>query len=166
MFSARVRTYVSPLFILLQHLWVFSSCSEQKLLSSCGVWASHCGGFSCCRAQTPRCAGYSSCAHRLSTCSAWAWLSCGMWNLSGLGMEPVSSALARRFLTTGSTGKSFFLKKLILLIYLWLHRVFVGACRIFCCSTPGFSLVVAHRLRSCSLRPYLLQGVWDLSSQW
>ena len=29
----------------------FSSCSEQGLLSSCGAWASHCGGFSCCRAQ-------------------------------------------------------------------------------------------------------------------
>ena len=29
--------------------WAFSSCSEQRLLSSCRVWASHCGGFSCCR---------------------------------------------------------------------------------------------------------------------
>ena len=26
--------------------WAFSSCSEQGLLSSCRVWASHCGGFS------------------------------------------------------------------------------------------------------------------------
>ena len=24
----------------------FSSCGEQGLLSSCSVWASHCGGFS------------------------------------------------------------------------------------------------------------------------
>ena len=23
----------------------FSSCGEQGLLSSCGAWASHCGGF-------------------------------------------------------------------------------------------------------------------------
>ena len=30
---------------------LFSSCSEQGLLSSCGVRASHFGGFSCCRAQ-------------------------------------------------------------------------------------------------------------------
>ena len=27
----------------------FSSCSEQGLLASCRVQASHCGGFSCCR---------------------------------------------------------------------------------------------------------------------
>jgi len=26
---------------------LFSSCSEQGLLSSWGAWASHCGGFSC-----------------------------------------------------------------------------------------------------------------------
>ena len=30
---------------------LFSSCSEQGLLSSCGVRASHFDGFSCCRAQ-------------------------------------------------------------------------------------------------------------------
>ena len=28
----------------------FSSYNEQGLLSSCGVWASHCNGFSCCGA--------------------------------------------------------------------------------------------------------------------
>ena len=31
---------------------------------------------------------------------------CGMWNLPGLGIEPVSSALAGRFLTTEPPGKS------------------------------------------------------------
>ena len=31
--------------------WAFSSCGGQGLLSSCGTRASHCGGFSCCRAQ-------------------------------------------------------------------------------------------------------------------
>ena len=30
---------------------VFSSCGEQGLPSSCGVPASHCGGFSCCGAR-------------------------------------------------------------------------------------------------------------------
>ena len=30
----------------------FSSCGEwRRLLSGCGTWASHCGSFSCCRAQ-------------------------------------------------------------------------------------------------------------------
>ena len=32
-------------------VWAFSSCGQQRLLSSCGVQASHYGGFSCCRAQ-------------------------------------------------------------------------------------------------------------------
>ena len=29
--------------------WAFSSCSKQRLLSNCGVQASHCGGFFCCK---------------------------------------------------------------------------------------------------------------------
>ena len=37
--------------LLLQRL--FSSCGMQGLLSSCGAWASHCGGFSCYRALGP-----------------------------------------------------------------------------------------------------------------
>ena len=31
--------------------WAISNCGEQGLLSSCGVWVSHCDGFSCCRCQ-------------------------------------------------------------------------------------------------------------------
>ena len=47
-------------FIYFMYFWLcwvfiavraFSSCSEWELFSSCGVWPSHCGGFSCCRAQ-------------------------------------------------------------------------------------------------------------------
>ena len=30
---------------------LFSSCREWRLRSSGHGWASHCGGFSCCRAQ-------------------------------------------------------------------------------------------------------------------
>ena len=30
-------------------VWVFSSCANQGLLFSSGMWDSHCGGFSCCR---------------------------------------------------------------------------------------------------------------------
>ena len=48
----------SLLFIYFWLCWVFiavcelfSSCREQELLSSCGVWASHHSGFSCCGAQ-------------------------------------------------------------------------------------------------------------------
>ena len=67
---------------LLQH-GAFSSCGEQGLLSSCGGRASHCSGFSCCRAQALGHTGFSSCStwaqklqlqaleHRLDSCSAW-----------------------------------------------------------------------------------------------
>ena len=43
-------------------LWVFSGCSEWGLLSSCGAWASHGGGFFCCGAQVLGCMGFSSCS--------------------------------------------------------------------------------------------------------
>ena len=41
--------------------WLFSSCGEQGLLSSCGAQASHCGGFSC-EARAPGCSAFSSCS--------------------------------------------------------------------------------------------------------
>ena len=46
--------------------WVFSSCSERGLLSSCGELASYCGGFSC-GAQGLQLSGFSS---------RGSWLSC------------------------------------------------------------------------------------------
>ena len=47
--------------------WLFSSCGRQGLLSSCNVWAFHCGGFSCCRAPSR-----GSRHVRFSSCSSWA----------------------------------------------------------------------------------------------
>ena len=48
-------------------VWAFSSCSEWGLLSSCGAQSSHCGGFSCYRAQALGHTGFSS-------CDVWVWL--------------------------------------------------------------------------------------------
>ena len=76
----------------------FASCYKQRLLSSHGVQASHCSGFSCCRAQNLE--------HRLSHHGAWTWLPCSMWDLPGPGIKPMSCALAGGFLTTGTPGKS------------------------------------------------------------
>ena len=42
---------------------------------------------------------------RLSSCGARAWLLRGMWDLPRPGLEPVSPALAGRFLTTAPPGK-------------------------------------------------------------
>ena len=51
----------------------FSSCGERGQLSSCGAWASHCCGFSCCRAQAPGHAVSSVVAvHGLSSCGRQA----------------------------------------------------------------------------------------------
>ena len=36
----------------------------------------------------------------------WAWLLCGMWDLPGPEIEPVSPALAGRFLSAVPSGKS------------------------------------------------------------
>ena len=56
--------------------WLFSSCIEWELLSSCSVQASHCGGFSCFRAQVLGPMGFSSCGcravgHRRNSCGTW-----------------------------------------------------------------------------------------------
>ena len=84
----------------------------------CGARASHCGGISCCRARALGTQasvvvahGLSSCGLwavecRLSSCGTWAQLLCGMWDLPGPGLEPVSPELSGRFLTTAPPGKS------------------------------------------------------------
>ena len=55
----------------------------------CGVWASHCGGFSSC--------GACAVERGLSGCGLPAQLLFGMWDLPGPGIEPVSPALAGGF---------------------------------------------------------------------
>ena len=64
-----------------------------------GAWASHCGGFPCFRAQA-----LDTQVQQL--CGSQALLPCSVWNLPRPGIEPMSSALAGRFLTTGPPGKS------------------------------------------------------------
>ena len=83
----------------------------------CGARASHCGGFSCCgawalgaQASVVVARGLSSCGsraleRRLSSCSAWAQVLHGMWDLPGPGFKPMSPALAGGFSTTAPPGK-------------------------------------------------------------
>ena len=85
----------------------------------CGVWASHCSGFSLLQSMGSRHVDFSSCGtwaqqlwllaleHRLSSCGARAQLLHGMWDLPGPGPEPVSPALAGGFLTTALPEKPF-----------------------------------------------------------
>ena len=72
----------------------------------CGVWASHGGGLSCCRAWALGTHASVVAARGLSSCGARAQLLRGVWDLPGPGIEPVSPALAGGFLTTAPPGKS------------------------------------------------------------
>ena len=73
--------------------WAVSNFHEQGLLSSCGMWASHCGGFSCCI------------EHGLSSCVSWAQLlHDGLCDLPGLGIKPVSPTLAGGFFIMSYQG--------------------------------------------------------------
>ena len=76
----------------------FCSCGKWGLLSSCGVQASHCSGFSCCKVQA---------------LGSWAQLILSMWDLPGPGIKPMSTALSGGFSATGPRGKS---KRLITLM--------------------------------------------------
>ena len=74
---------------------VFSSCSEQELLSGC-MW------------ELLIVVASLVTNYGLSSCGTQAYLPRGMWNFSGSGIKPVFPALVGGFLTTGSPGKSHF----------------------------------------------------------
>ena len=81
-------------WVFLAFAWAFSSCSEWRLLSSCAVWASHYGGFSCCRAHALGVWVSGFVAHKPS-CSA----ACGtIWT--------EDQTIDRQILIPGSPGKS------------------------------------------------------------
>ena len=52
-------------------VWTFSGCGERGLLC-CGARASHCGGFSCCRARALGAWASVVLARRLSSCGSQA----------------------------------------------------------------------------------------------
>ena len=92
--------------------WVFIavrdflySCQKRRLLFSCDAPASHCGGFSCCRAwalegeDVSSCGPWApSCGSQAPSCGPWA-PSCGLWAPS-CG----SQALKHRFKSCGAHG--------------------------------------------------------------
>ena len=90
------------LFIWLR--WVFVAVHGLSIVSASRGYSSlRCTGFSLQQllllwSTGSRCVGFSSCGSR-------AQLLCGMWDLPGPGLEPVSPALAGRFLTTVQPGK-------------------------------------------------------------
>ena len=93
----------------------------------CGARASHCGGFSCCGARALGARASVVMARGLSSCGTRAKLLCGMWDLPGQGMKPVSPALAGGFLTTAPPGKSpvlyFYAHFLLLKTYMFRKKI-------------------------------------------
>ena len=96
--------------------WVFVAVHGLSLVASSGGCSLfRCAGFSLwwlllLQSTDSRPAGFSSCGsqaleHRCSSCGARAYLLCGMWDLPGPGLKPVSPALAGGFLTTAPPGK-------------------------------------------------------------
>ena len=69
------------LWLIRVEVWVYS----------CGMWASHCSGFSL-QSIGSKYMGFSS-------CGSGAQMLCGMQNLPGPGIESSSPALAGRFLS-------------------------------------------------------------------
>ena len=94
-----------PIFMYLQLHWVFIVAHSLSLVVGGGYSLQlQCTGFSwwyllLLQSTGSRHTGFSSRSSR-------ALLLQGMWDLPGPGIEPVSPALARRFLTTAPPGKS------------------------------------------------------------
>ena len=51
---------------------IFCSCGDWGLLSSCGAWASHCGGFSCCGSWALERFSFSVAVCGLNSCTSQA----------------------------------------------------------------------------------------------
>ena len=85
--------------------WVFVAARGLSLVVASGGYSLlRCAGFSLrwlllLLSTGSRRTGFSS-------CGTWALLLCGIWDLPGPGLEPVSPALAGRFSTTVPPGKS------------------------------------------------------------
>ena len=118
----------------------FSSCTEWGATLRCGARVSHHSGFSCCGAWALGTQASVVVVHRLSSCGSRA-LECrlsscglraqllhGMWDLPRPGLEPVSPALAGRFLTTVPTGKSLFLLSFFFFFFYLINYLFIFGC--------------------------------------
>ena len=122
-FSLFVFIVFPLIFLKNTYLFIFGCvgslllCTGFSLVAESGGYSLlQCAGFSLwwlllLRSMGCRHAGFSSCGVwalecRLNSCGTRAQLLCGMWDLPGPGLEPMSPALAGGFLTTAPPGKS------------------------------------------------------------
>ena len=133
--------FLTYLFILFYFwlCWVFAAARRLSLVAASGSYSSlWCVGFSSrwlllLRSTGSRCVGFSSCGARvlecrLSSCAARTQLLRGMWDLPGPGLEPLSPALAGRFLTTVSPWKFA-----LTFLYLCTIKGFIPNLQVKCC---------------------------------
>ena len=109
-----------------------------------GAWASHCSGFSCCRAQSLGSTASVAVAHGLSSCGSWALehglSSCGEWvyllygiqNLPGTAIKLMAPALTGGFLSTATM-------EVLICIYFSLEENCLWYCVDFCHITTWIS---------------------------
>ena len=85
---------------------VLGLCFCARAFSSCGKWGplfiAVCGPLTIASSLV---AEHRLHTRRLSNCGSWAQLLHSTWDLPRPGLEPVSPALAGRFLTTVPPGK-------------------------------------------------------------
>ena len=111
-----VRSYLAVSLIRISVKWMLLHVCIYFWL--CWVFVAPCGLslVAASRGYLLRCEGFllqwllllqstGSRVHGLGSCSTWAQLLCGMWDLPGSGIEPVSPALAGGFFTTKPPGK-------------------------------------------------------------
>ena len=103
MYSAVLYSFLSCLSIYFWLYLVFHCC--KRAFSSCGAElliavASH------CRAPALGVRASVVAVYQLTSCSTWAQLLQGTWNLPEPETEPMFPALAGRFLSTITPGKS------------------------------------------------------------
>ena len=90
--------------------WVFVAAHGLSLIvAGRGYSSLRFAGFSlqwlpCCRSQARGAWTSVAVAHRPSSCGTWAQLLWGIWNLPRRWMEPMSPALAGRFLSIALPG--------------------------------------------------------------
>ena len=145
-FRGLVSAYV-PLFYFWL-CWVFTALCGLSLAVWNGGYSLLCSmGFSCCRAQALSMGGSAVAAHRLSRCGTRAYF-CDMWNLPWLGVEPVSAALAGRFLSIFPSGKSLpmWLQGGLCLdwIVIWGKRNIIWTCGTYNECFPSYVIVLVQ----------------------
>ena len=153
---------VLEFIILFLFGWLFSNCSEQGLLSSCGARASHCSGFSCCRAQAVGLRASAAVAQGCSCSSA-----CGIFPAQGLNPCPLHWwADFHPLYHQGSPHVSILLQ--ILYPFRLLYNIeqsslssTIGPCWLSILFFKILFIYLAAQGLSCSMR-MLSCGMWDL----